>query len=180
LEEGIVISGLTPRRLGASLAIAGLAAATGTGTIANASQSSPGVQVVVSCTTTAQGGSCTITFQFNDANGNPETGIKVTFTVSGVTGASVNPTSGTTDPGQVSTTFNAGTSGCGTATITASGNNGQSGQTTVNVPCGSSGSLPNTSAPAPSAPLWPAGLGGLAVLTLIGGAVYLRRTHSTS
>jgi hypothetical protein len=135
---------------------------------------------VASCTSTAQGGTCTITFQFNDANGNPETGIKVTFTVNGVIGATVNPTSGTTDPGQVSTTFNAGTSGCGTATVTATGNNGQSGQTTITVPCGASGSLPNTSAPAPSAPLWPAGIGGLAVLTLIGGAVYLRRTHTTS
>lgn len=173
-------SGSKTRRLGASLAIAGAAALTGTATLAHASVTSPGVQVVASCTSTAQGGTCTITFQFNDANGNPETGIKVTFTVNGVIGATVNPTSGTTDPGQVSTTFNAGTSGCGTATVTATGNNGQSGQTTITVPCGASGSLPNTSAPAPSAPLWPAGIGGLAVLTLIGGAVYLRRTHTTS
>lgn len=168
------------RRLGASLAIAGLAAFVGTATLADASANSPGVQVVASCTTTPQGGSCTITFQFNDANGNPESGVKVTFTVSGVPGASVNPTSGTTDPGQVSTTFNAGTSGCGTATITASGNNGQTGQTTQNVPCGSSGSLPNTSALPPSAPLWPPLALGAAVLTLIGGAVALRRARHTA
>lgn len=170
------------RRLGASLALATIAVL-GTSAIANA-QSGPGssATVTASCASTNQGATCPMTFHFEDSNGNPECGVNVTFTVSGVAGSTVT-SPGTTDcAGNVSATFKASTTSCGTATVTATGaGNTGSAQTTINVPCTSGGTpLANTGALPPSSPWWPPAALGLALVTLMGGGLALRRMRVTS
>lgn len=165
-----------PRRFrlfGASLALAAMAAF-GTAAVASA-YTSPGsvLTTTQSCSSTNQGASCQLQFNLKDANGNPECNSTVTFTVSGVAGSTVRPTTGTTDcNGNVEAAFTAG-SGCGTATITATSGSAST-QTTINVPCGS-GELPDTATVAPTGPVWPAAVGGLALIALLGAGVALRR-----
>lgn len=170
-----------PRRFrlfGASLALAAMAAF-GTAAVASA-YTSPGsvLGTTQSCSSTNQGSSCQLQFNLKDANGNPECNSTVTFTVSGVAGSTVRPTTATTDcNGNVEAAFTAG-SGCGTATITATSGSAST-QTSITVPCGSGG-LPNTATVAPSTPGWPAAVGGLALLTLLGAALALRRIRLTA
>jgi hypothetical protein len=168
------------RICGASCALAGAAALFTGGAVHAASQPGNTIEVTVGCTSVNQGVVCTYTFHATLASGADDSGDTVHFTVSGVPGSSVNPTSGVTDPGFISTKFTASATNCGTATITATTiTTGATGTATVAVPCNSLVTLPNTSTPAPSAPLWTAGLGGLAVLALVGGGVYLRRARAT-
>ena len=168
------------RICGASVAIAGAAVLFTGGLVHAASQPGNTIEETAGCTTVNEGASCQFTFHSTLANGGDDSGDPVHFTLSGV-GGTLNPTDSVTDPGFVSTTFTASRTSCGTATITATAHNtGATGTATTTVPCGSAAPLPNTSSGAPPAPLWPAGLGGLAVLTLIGGGVYLRRTRATS
>jgi len=173
-------------RFSLSLALAGVAVVAAA--VVASAYTPPGsaLGVTQGCATVSAASSCAVTFQLKDAGGNPVSGATVTFTVSGVPGASVNPTTGVTDPGFVSTTFFAGSTGCGTATVTAStvtGNSGPSAsaQTAINVPCtGANGGLPNTSTVPPSAPSWLAALVALALLTVAGCGLALRRMRVTS
>lgn len=169
------------RMCGASFAIAGAAVLFTGGTVHAQSQAGNTGAETSGCATVTQGSTCSFTFHFTLADGSSDNGDTVRFTVNGVAGSSVNPTSAVTSAGDVMAAFTASTTNCGTATITATATNtGAVGQSTVSVPCGVGGGLPNTSTLPPSTPLWPAGLGGLAVLTLIGGGVVLRRTRATS
>ena len=123
--------------------------------------------------------SCNFTFNFKNAAGAPECRVAVNFSVSGVTGASVSPRQGTTDcNGNVLAAFSAGTTGCGTATITAATSDAST-QSTVTVPC-DKGELPNTSTLPPTTPNWWAGLSVLAALVVAGGGFALRRMRATS
>ncbi len=169
------------RRLGASLALAAIAVL-GTSAVASAASTSGStVTVTASCATTNQGTPCTMTFHFQDSNGNPEGGVNATFTVSGVAGSTVTSPGTTDSAGNVSTTFKASTTSCGTATVTVTGaGNTGSAQTTTNVPCNSNGTLANTSALPPSSPWWPPAALGLALVTLMGGGLALRRMRVTS
>jgi len=126
------------------------------------------------CTTVASGGSCSYSFQFATA------GATVAFAVSGVAGASVSPTSATTDAnGVASTVLSAGT-GCGTATITAT-SGGATGTAAVNITCASTAGvpLPNTSTGAPGPSPWAIVIAALAALIVAGGALTLRQTRRT-
>ncbi|MBJ7596307.1 MAG: Ig-like domain-containing protein [Candidatus Dormibacteraeota bacterium] len=132
-----------------------------------------------SCSSTNQGSSCQLQFNLKDANGNPVCNATVTFTVNGVAGSKVRPTTSTTDcNGNVGAAFTAGT-GCGTATITAS-SPPASTQTTIQVPCNSGGTLPNTSTNAPNAPMWPPALIALALFVVAGCGLTLRRMRATT
>lgn len=132
------------------------------------------------CSSVSSGNGCTLTFHFVDGSGNPVTGAPVTFTVTGISTATVNPTSGVTDPGDVSTTFSAG-SGCGTATVTATSATA-SVQSTVSVVCAASTApLPNTSTGGPSATPWAVG-GALAcgLILVVAGVGLTRSRRSTA
>jgi hypothetical protein len=160
------------------LALAAVAILGGTAVVS--AYTSPGsvLSATSSCSTASPGASCNLTFQLKDANGNPEGNATVTFTVSGVAGSSVQPTTATTDAnGNVAAVFTAG-SGCGTATVTAS-SPPASTQVTINVPC-STAPLPNTSTLPPSTPLWLPGLAVLAFLVVVGGGVAVRRMRVTA
>jgi hypothetical protein len=168
------------RLWGASLALAAIAALGVSGVAMAASTGGPTVTVVSSCTTVNQGTSCTVTFHFQDANGNPETGVLAAFSVTGP--GTVNPASATTNAsGNVSAVLAASTTACGavTLTVTGAGNTG-SGQATLSVPCNSGGTLPNTSTAPPSAPVWPAPVAAMALLVLAGGALTLRRMRAAA
>jgi len=173
-------------RLALSLALASTVAVTGA-VIASA-YTPPGSALAVTqgCASASQGSSCTVAFELKDANGSPVSDATVSFTVSGVAGASVSPTTGTTTAlGDVLAAFSAGNTGCGTATVTASTVTGNSGatvsaQTTINVPCLTSGTLPNTGALPPTTPPWLALIVALALLTVAGGGLALRRMRLTS
>ncbi len=122
--------------------------------------------------------SCNFTFNFKNSGGAPECNATVNFTVTGVPGASVSPNPGTTDcNGNVLGAFSAGSTSCGTATITAATSDAST-QATVTVPC-DKGELPNTSTlpPTPSG-LW-GGIAALAALVIAGGGIALRRMRST-
>jgi hypothetical protein len=149
------------------------------GLVAFGAPSGPGGTGAVTsgCSSTAT--SCNFAFNFKNAAGAPECRVAVTIGVSGVTGASVSPTHGTTDcNGNVLAAFSAGTTGCGTATITAATSDAST-QSTVTVPCGAGG-LPNTSTLQPTASgLW-GGLAALAALVIVGGGIALRRMRVTA
>ena len=168
------------RRLSLSLALACVAAF---GSVAVVSAyTSPGSTLVVtqSCSSANQATTCHLAFRLLAANGSPEANATVTFSVTGVSGATVTPTSATTDAaGNVLTAFSAGLTGCGTATITAS-SPPASAQTTVNVPCNSNGGLPNTSASPPTTPTWLPFLAALALMIVAGSALALRRMRVTA
>jgi hypothetical protein len=168
------------RLWGASLALAAIAALGVSGVAMAQSGPGPTVTVVTSCTTVNQGSSCTVTFHFQNASGNPETGVLVAFSVTGP--GTVNPASATTNAsGNVSAVLTASATACGTVTLTATGaGNTGSGQTTLSVPCNSGGTLPNTSTAPPSAPVWPAPVAGIALLVLAGGALTLRRMRAAA
>jgi hypothetical protein len=166
------------RLFGASLALAAVAILGGTAVVS--AYTSPGsvLSATSSCSTASPGASCNLTFQLKDANGNPEGNATVTFSVSGVAGSSVQPTTATTDAsGNVAAVFTAG-SGCGTATVTAS-SPPASTQVTINVPC-SGATLPNTSTLPPTAFPWLGLVALLAVLVVVGGGVALRRARAVS
>jgi hypothetical protein len=146
------------------------------------------------CPQMNQGTTCVFTFQFIDQNGNGVSGLPITFTISGVPGTSVSPTTGTTDPGFVSTTVKASTTNTGLATVTAStsgpkGTASASGTTQiVALPNTGNGNgngnggtgLPNTSTGAPGTnPLAYLGI-GLALMLLLAGAFTLRQTRKAS
>ncbi|TMB92165.1 MAG: hypothetical protein E6J45_03340 [Chloroflexi bacterium] len=97
----------------------------------------PGYAGVLSagCATAAQGQQCPVTFTLTQPNGQPGAGVAVQFSVASC--GSVSPTSGTTaGQGQATTTFTAGRSCCGTATLTATAPSvGVTAQTQVTISC---------------------------------------------
>ena len=123
---------------------------------------------------------CPFTFRFVDANQQPSSGAPVSFSVGGVSGASVNPTSGTTDANGVASTCLVTTSGCGTATLTAT-SGAAIAQTSVNVVCaGAAGiALPNTSTGVPHPSPWAIVVAAFAVLVMAAGGIGLRKTRHT-
>jgi hypothetical protein len=143
-------------------------------------------KLTAGCVTINSGAQAVVTFQFVDSLGNGVTGLPVSFSVSGVPGSSVSPTTGTTDPGFVSTTLTASTTHTGLVTVTAtSGTVSASGTCTVVAPAGAgagavaglSTGLPNTSTGAPGTnPMAYFGI-GLALLILLAGAFTLRQTR---
>ena len=165
------------RHLAATGLIAVVAAFGGLVAFGAASQTGGTGAVTSGCSSTAT--SCNFTFNFKNAAGAPECRVAVTFAVSGVSGASVKPTQGTTDcNGNVLAAFSAGTTNCGTATITGSTADATT-QATVTVPCGAGG-LPNTSTlPPTTSGLW-GGLAALAALVIVGGGIALRRMRVTA
>jgi Invasin, domain 3 len=167
------------RVFGASLALATVAVFGATAVVSAYTPPGSVLSVTQGCSSVQPGGSCQVQFQLKDANGNPVCDATVTFSTSGVTGSTVSPASATTNcnTGDVLATFTAG-SGCGTATVTAS-SPPASAQTTINVPCPVA-TLPNTSTLPPSTPMWLPGLVAIALLTVIGGGLALRRMRLTS
>lgn len=166
------------RLLGLSLALASFA--TVGSAIAVSAYTPPGSvgAVTQGCPTDNSGATCTVKFRFVGPDGQPLCNATVNFTVSG---GSVNPTTAATSctDGSVQAAFTAGTT-CGDVTLTAT--SGQaSTQTTINVPC-SSGGLPPTGMIRPATPAtWlPLGLGGLALMVLVGGGLGLRRMRTSS
>ena len=132
------------------------------------------------CATTKSGGTCTFSFQLKDANGNVLANQTVNFSVSGVAGASVSPTTATTNAnGVASTTFSAGTTACGVATVTASSPPTATGQATTSIPCNAQG-LPFTAPSAPGTPPWLIAIMVLALLTVAAGGLALRRMRVTA
>ena len=131
------------------------------------------------CTTANPGANCLLTFHFVDGSNNPITGAPVVFGDSGVAGSYVTPTSGTTDPGDVQTTFFAGSTACGTATVTATSGSAVA-STSISVPCTGGGTLPNTGTALPGPSQWIYLLIAAAVLGVLGGAISLRRTRATA
>jgi Invasin, domain 3 len=170
-----------PRRLrlfGASLALAAVAILGGAAVVSAYTPPGSVLSATSSCSTANPGASCNLTFQLKDANGNPVGNATVAFSVSGVAGSTVKPTTATTDSnGNVAAVFTAG-SGCGTATVTAS-SPPASTQVTINVPCGTA-TLPNTSTVPPSTPMWLPGLVALALILVAACGVTLRRMRVTS
>jgi hypothetical protein len=171
-----------PRRLrlfGASLALAAVAVLGGTAVVNAYTPPGSVLSATQSCSTAAPGASCNLQFQLKDASGNPVCNATVTFSVSGVAGSTVAPTSATTNcnTGGVAAVFTAG-SGCGTATVTAS-SPPASTQVTINVPCAAA-TLPNTSTLPPTPSPWLGFVGLLALLVVAGGGLALRRTRATS
>jgi Invasin, domain 3 len=171
-----------PRRLrlfGASLALAAVAILGGTAVAKAYTPPGSVLSATQSCSTVAPGATCNLQFQLKDANGNPVCNATVTFTTSGVTGSTVAPTTATTNcnTGGVAAVFTAG-SGCGTATVTAS-SPPASTQVTINVPCAAA-TLPNTSTPPPSTPMWLPGLVALALMLVAACGLTLRRMRVTS
>ena len=144
--------------------------------------------VVTGCATLAPGNSCQITYHFADAQGQPATGLPVSFTAKGVRGCTVTPTSGTTDgSGNVATTLScSANSRTGTETVTAkSGKVSANAVTTVakpavptamKVPSGSA-SAASTS---PDVFLITVLAAAAAALTLLTGAFLLRRRGSSA
>ena len=98
--------------------------------------------LVAGCTTVSQGAQCPVTFTLTQPDGQPAAGVAVQFTVAAC--GTVSPVSGTTDSqGQATTTFTAGRSCCGTATITATAPSvGVTAQTQIAITC--PGLLPAT------------------------------------
>ena len=139
-------------------------------------------KLTAGCVTINSGAQAVVTFQFVDSLGNGVTGLPVSFSVSGVPGSSVSPTTGTTDPGFVSTTLTASSTNTGPVTVTAtSGTVSASGTCNVVAPAGAvaglSTGLPNTSTGAPGTnPMAYFGI-GLALLILLAGAFTLRQTR---
>jgi len=131
-----------------------------------------------SCASVPQGGTCQLTFHFFNGSGQGVSGDNITLTVTGP--GSVNPTAGVTNGnGDVNGLFTASNSACGNATVTATDTNGVSTQTVINVVCGNSAPLPNTSAtPSGTNPLVYVGI-LLAALVLVGGVITLRQTRRT-
>jgi hypothetical protein len=167
-------------RIGTSLTIAMLATFASVAVVG--AYTSPGSTLITtsSCATANQGSRCTLTFQLRNANGGVEANATVTISVSGVQGATVQPSTATTDAnGSVQAIFSAGTSGCGTATVTVS-SPPASTQTTINVACNSAGTLPNNSTSPPTTPLWLPVLVALALVTVAVCGVTLRRIRVTS
>lgn len=172
---------LAPRHLTRAVAAASLAVlALSVGAVTTFAYPVPpaSATVIASCTSISQGGSCPVSFKFVAADGTPSQGVAVTFTVGGVVGASVSPTSATTDAnGVATTTFFAGTQGCGTATVTATSGSA-SVQTSINVACAAATpGLPNTSPGVPHPSPWAFVVLGVAALALGGGAVTLRQSR---
>lgn len=147
--------------------------------IAFAYPSPPATAKVTSgCSTVNQGASCNFTFQFSDASGTGVDGQSVTFSVSGVSGCPVSPTSGTTAGGGfVSTALSCSSnSGTGNGTLTATGGSvSVQAAFTVNPANagGGGGTLPFTSTNPPGPNGWLiAGL-TLAGAIILAGASYL-------
>lgn len=172
-----------PRRLrlfGASLALAAVAVVGGTAVVSAYTPPGAVLSVTQSCASVSPGATCNVQFQLKDSNGNPVCNSTTTFATSGVAGSTVTPGSAKTNcsTGAVAALFTAG-SQCGTATVTAS-SPPASTQTTINVTCAATVSLPNTSTPPPSTPMWLPGLVALALLLVAGCAVALRRMRVTA
>lgn len=137
---------------------------------------------VSGCATVAQGGSCTYTFQFYDASGNPIDGLLAALGLDAVPGCSVSPASATTSSGgTVSGTLScASNSGTGSEQVIATSGN-VSATADVQIVAGSSqgggGTLPFTGT-APSGPNVGLIVGAaLAAVVIAGGGTYLVRTR---
>jgi Bacterial Ig-like domain (group 1) len=106
-----------------------------------------GVQLNASPNTVNAGGTSTLTAIVKDANGNLVPGASVTFTLStNASGASLSPTSGTTDiNGQMTVQYTAGTAG-GADTVRAQTSNSVVGVTSITV----TAPLPGPGTPVPS------------------------------
>jgi hypothetical protein len=178
-------TGRSLRLLAASIVLVGGGMlATSVGVLAQSGSGATG-SVVSGCSTTASGGTCGFTFNFQNQGGFPACETTATFTVTGISTASMNPTSAAVDctTGNVQSLFSAG-SGCGTATITATDSStlgvaGATVQSTVTVPCTAVAPLPNTSTLPPTPSPWWGVLAGLAALVVLGGGVGLRRMRAT-
>lgn len=135
--------------------------------------------LVSGCSSVNESSSCVYTYQFLTASGGAVSGATTTFVVSGVLGASVNPTSATTNSsGQASTTLSTATA-CGTGTITASVT-GVTVTTSVTVTCAATtATLPATGTAPPGPAAWLYAIFGMAALVVIAGAVTLRRTRQS-
>lgn len=138
---------------------------------------------VSGCATVAQGGSCTYTFQFYDASGNPIDGLLAALGLDAVPGCAVSPASGTTSGGgNVSGTLScASNSGTGSEQVIATSGN-VSATADVEIVAGSSqggggGTLPftGTTPPGPNVGL----IVGAAVAGVVvaGGGTFLIRNR---
>ncbi len=169
------------RLWGASILVAAAGTfATSVGALA-VSGPGPTGTVVSGCSTTASAGTCEFTFKFLTAGGAPACETTVAFTVTGISTATMNPTSAIVDctTGNVQSLFSAG-SGCGTATITATDSNGATVQTTDTVACTARAPLPPSSTLPPTPSPWWGVLAGLAALFVAGGGVALRRMRAVA
>jgi hypothetical protein len=157
------------------------------------------------CSKVALNSNCVYTYQFLSGTGVLASGASVTFSVSGVLGASVSPAGQTAGSnGEASTTFSPGTSTCGTGTITATASSpvtvGTSVatatatatatvSTSVFVTCplpgtgtgtGTAPPLPFTGTDPPGPNAWLYVIFGIATLVVITGTVMLRRTRQST
>jgi hypothetical protein len=156
---------------------------------------------ITGCSKVALNSNCVYTYQFLSGTGVLASGASVTFSVSGVLGASVSPAGQTAGSnGKASTTFSPGTSTCGTGTITATASSTVTVGTSVATPTatvstsvfvtcplpgtgtgtGTAPPLPFTGTDPPGPNAWLYVIFGIATLVVITGAVMLRRTRQST
>jgi hypothetical protein len=140
-RPGLSLAPIARFAAGGSLALA--AAFATVGTVGAYPAPAGTASLASSCSTVASGGSCSLTFTLLDSTSHGVSGASVSYTVSGVSAASVSGSSATNGSGVSSATFNAGSDSadCGkTATIIGTAN-GSNAQTTVQITCPSTGGL---------------------------------------